>query len=404
MNLTIMKQIVAFGILAGGLVGQTPSLSSVASYSQIAPDRNDATVRSGYRGFDPEAVVAALERLGVGASKSEFETTAEYEKRKAGIGTQQLFPGILVSGRLAFVLNDPDALDTARLSYDADAQNFIITVALNKQLLYDAPGSPVLFTTVLKSNVESASHFVGENAYGATADVHRISASDFGLVVRQGTWLTTPRELPENLAPREGVTFKLPIPAERAKSSAAHLRVLLLGFLQSPWIYHDFRSNSATLDNPTEYSALRRYLWVDPQELWVFDEQSGIVLTKITEESLNAAAEKIEAERQSAHARLYPMQLQISVAGKRKTPDLLGDYIEYQADDGKVFQTELMFLPMSIEARSAIRVAVANHEVTKKLTFTMNGKAVIPEWRTDKTYWKHGETTRIEYSAVVQQQ
>src|SRR5947208_3092078 len=118
-------------VLQSPCAAQTKPETSGVPYSQVILNPRTDNIGPAYRGFDPALIYRAVEALGAHQAKSAFETTADYEGRRTTFSALQLLPGIPMSSRLSFVLNDPAAnviLSGVSLLYDADAQTLLIKV------------------------------------------------------------------------------------------------------------------------------------------------------------------------------------------------------------------------------------------------------------------------------------
>jgi len=106
-------------------------------YAQKVPDDASTTVGPGYTGLDPAMIVSALEATDITEPKSVYETSADYQKRRATLPIHGNLSGLPPDGRLAFVLNGPAArggstLGGVELSYDADKQLMSVKIDIAK--------------------------------------------------------------------------------------------------------------------------------------------------------------------------------------------------------------------------------------------------------------------------------
>ncbi len=167
-------------------------------YAQLLLNPATESLASEYRGFDPAMVYRAIEALGPNRPKSAFDTTADYELRRAAFSTLTFLPGIPVSSQLSFVLNDPDAKvipPAISFVYDTDTETLQLTVSPERRTFVLTPGIPVLSTLTLKSDVKRLDRYTGQNAYGATAEVNDILDEEYGIALNTRTWLDGARSV-----------------------------------------------------------------------------------------------------------------------------------------------------------------------------------------------------------------
>lgn len=360
---------------------------SVPQYAGVAPELDSPNVGPAYRGIDPEMVYKGLLSLGVGQSKSPFETTTEFEDRKRAVNTGNVLPNVPTSGRLAFVLNEPDTLallGSVKINYDADLELFSVIATFNEKTFLGQDG-PTTVTADLKSKFETLGHSVRQNVFGATVDVSTDRAEHYGLALDRDTWLTQRRTLPGEILPKAGVGFSFHMSHDAARQASSHLRVLLLCALREPWMLSSFASLAPTLSNPSDYTEIDRYLYVVPVELWAYDEASGGVLAKLNEESLRVEQARQEQEQAVDHQRLFPLRLEVNDATGRRVYDS-SDWVYIEIDGGKGYETDAHHLPVNLEAQSKIRISVANKATMNQLRFKMNGQTVRPDWRAVKEF------------------
>jgi hypothetical protein len=289
-------------------VGQAQVAGSSPVYAQNVPDDASTTVGPGYTGLDPAMIVRALEATGITKPKSEYETSADYQRRRDTLPIHGVLNGLPPDGKLAFVLNGPAAsagvtLGGVELRYDADKQLMRVKLDIAKS---DFGPNAIFPAYSFQSTVLHSSQYTGENAFGATADVTSLVIGGFGITAENGTWLTPIGELSarasypqsESLALIEhtGVTLPLQMPPMIAKDVSDHLRVLLICSLTSPWLRQTtWVSSGATIQDPSEGFITSKYLHVSPEAVWIFDERDGNIIAKFTSSSLKAESLSFEA-------------------------------------------------------------------------------------------------------------
>jgi hypothetical protein len=310
---------------------------------------------------------------GIVSQKGEYETSAEYADRQKSI--------VLPPQPMAFLLNGRGRFGyggSIKTAYDADRQVLSIILELFKRTI---DGSDIYGTYDLDGTILYGDHYLGANAYGATADVTQVIAKSYSLAVENGTWLTLRN--PGYAMQGAKVTLPIKLSPEKAKDLAGNIGVLLVGNLQTPWVSRSLSVSTPTLENPSDVSDIRAYLHIDPTAVWLIDIRTGEVLFKFSEHSLAEQLNYLEEERRL----IYPLRLDIS-----------GDwaaFITYAADDGEevkgeYFQTygAMVRLPATIEAKHRITVKIADkysYEAYRdKLIFKVNEIPVKPKWHISK--------------------
>jgi len=363
------------------------------TYAQAVPDENVTNVGSGYKGLDPKEVAHVLEATGIPKPKSPYETTIDYQRRIASIPNQSISDGLVLSGRLAFVLNGPGVSPYGlngqiKLNYDADQELLGVTVQFDEKNFLVNEIYPLF---KLRSAVVTSDHYVGTNAFGASADVVDSLSESFGLSLDNGTWLT-PRTLGEPALEPSRVTFPLQISSVEAQELVAHLRVLLICTLTSPWIQRNANRLDPTIQNPSGLTEITKYLHVAPQEVWIFDERSGRILFKFNDESLKTERLRIARERRAK----YPLTLEVSSPSGWWFAFLKYQYDDQPEQSGRYNASILRSavpLPLLIEAKSHILLrfdSKHDYEYTAgHLVFKLNGAVVRPKWHTEKNSDAH---------------
>jgi hypothetical protein len=335
------------------------------------------TLGPNYSGVNTQVIADSLKTSGIASPKGEYETSSAYADRQRG--TTLPFQSI------AFLLNGKGRMGyggSVSTSYDADKQILDVLFVLSKRKIgareifgiYDLDG------TILQSD-----HYLGTNAFGATADVTSLRTKSYSLAIDDGTWLTH-RTIGYALEPAK-IDLPIKMPPEKAKDLSGYLGILLVGSLQSPWVSQGLSFTSATLANPVDSANIRTYLHFAPISIWLFDKRTGDVLFKFSERSLVDQLNQLELERRS----VYPLRLDID--GSSNPPRT---YFTYIVDDGEevrgkyvnVYYGTIPKLPMTIEAKHRIRVKIytkPNFEYYRiDLVFKLNGAPVKPKWHISK--------------------
>ena len=176
------------------------------------------------------------------------------------------------------------------------------------------------------------------------------------------------------------------MPPDQAKQEYSRLRLILLCTVKQPWIADTARQVNPTLDNPTDYTVSENFIFVEPQELRLYDADSGKVFKTFTEKSVVAE-----------HEQMFPIHLEVEM-----NTFTMG-YLYYQIDDGPERHTNISNFTkpfLTVDAKSTIRVSGMDKRTLSKLVFRINGQVVHPHWYPDKHVYLR--TTISEYRAVLQ--
>jgi hypothetical protein len=327
--------------------------------------------------LDPESVYKAL--AGLQSPKGEFETTAEYQQRLTNILHHDIEPGVSLQSPLPFLLNQAmvgSILPVARLSYDADSENLKISISPTP--------SGAMASLILGTEGSGVEHYTGQNAYGATADVSRMHAEDYGIAFDRNTWLSRS-------------DIKVSIPRDQARMIYPHLRLVLLCKAIPPYVTTRFEHLDPTLDSPIDAGMNENLVVVEPVELRLYDDQTGEVFKVISEVSVVAE-----------HRQTFPIHLEV------EANFFTQEYLYYQVDDNSgnantgVIYKEANIISSNysrgqpflvVEAKSQIKVAGMEKRTLSKLVFRVNGQVINPNWYPEKYVYRG--TTFAKYSAMI---
>jgi hypothetical protein len=153
-------------------------------------------------------------------------------------------------------------------------------------------------------------------------------------------------------------------------------------------------SANPTIQRPYEGTTIYKYLSVNPDALWIFDDRDGKVIAKFTSGSVQAEWERMAQERR----KLYPLTLQIEDPRGWSSATQLS----YQFDDqpeqfGNPYMPGSPYyqvkLPLVIEAKKHIVVKLTSklsyEAYSKDLIYKLNGIQVKPQWHTGKNSVTH---------------
>ena len=247
-------------ILAALLTSLVLAAAAVAAEPQF--DAAATSLPPKFAGNDFERVFAAFNS---GGPKGEFESTAEYEARKAK----------LPAGKYAFVL--PLMLPP---KYDADKETFTFSVFTQAAEVGGTRDISHPAFVVKKEDVKGSTH-KASNALGVTVTVTSREVIEHLLISRrQG----------ENVSM---LTFDVKVPRDEAPALKPRLKLLLVTQLDGASVLppgigiHESRKGATglrylkpTISAPQEVSTYEYALSGDVLGLWAFDEETGRVLGK----------------------------------------------------------------------------------------------------------------------------
>lgn len=222
-----------------------------------------------FLGHDIRIIYNALSNRKNVSSKSEFETTEQYNKR---VEVEYSKP---IMGKMG--LNDLYVMSVpAKMEYDADKS--IAYVDIRTSMVRNGYKLEDNTIEITGPNISSsASNYIGSNAFGATTEVTSSHSKDSYLAVVNPSVL--------GMANKDdyfkGIRFTINnVDIEKAKLLKENARVLLLFNLSSPYTSSGFGGTSATFDSP--YSSYRESLNVYGKvtAAWIYNFNDGEVLLK----------------------------------------------------------------------------------------------------------------------------
>ena len=212
--------------------------------------------------------------------KGEYETTADYEKKKAGR------PG----GTYAFAVDLEKAGET---SYNADRQQLDVKIRLDSAYRgTDLSGERVI--PVGRKTLKRG-EYVAENFFGAKRTIEE--------AVFETQVVYPTREL----AQTDYVTFRLTIPVDQAKAIRENLGAAVVVSTDNVGQLTRGATTGATgifakepkMDSPTDIVDSQQALQADLKQIWLYDKRDGTVLGRFDpyNDSQEVIEQKIAAEK-----------------------------------------------------------------------------------------------------------
>jgi len=266
-------------IIRDGFNPVTPTLKTlwctvvVFAFSSLAavPEQEQAaTIPST---DDLEAVVRQFAAAGT-ATKSEFETTAQYEAR-----IQQSRP----AGRRYAFVDGSYASSGSASQVLPEALVPLMTQRFPPSFAYNADEG-VMTTTIpddltLKVVVRRADSEIGQNSFGARTNFQSILSDEFAVDASRASvsWLNDElfRDYPGLFHP----TFSFPLSVEQAREIKPYLRIVLAGTVSGTEVRCRPYRTAATLSKPVQLDAQRCSIDFDITEVRIVDARTGKEVT-----------------------------------------------------------------------------------------------------------------------------
>ena len=224
---------------------------------------------SNYMGHDPFVVAESLAKLA--QPKTEFETTADFNKRKSVVSKSPIV------GSLTSIYDFALQLDNRAYSTAFDADKQILLVKLNFDFYLPA-SSPERTALKLGSRTIPLGSYVGTNSFGVQKEVLKYKQADIEFKFSD---FKSFKIKPDRTIGVDSVGIQIPMTTDTAKKSKSNLRVLLIYTPQAPYIsdYHNFVTPKVT--SPLEKDLYWYYLHGQVKELVFYDFESGQILLRL---------------------------------------------------------------------------------------------------------------------------
>jgi hypothetical protein len=314
--------------------------------------------------------------------KSEFETTAQFEERKKTFASAPIGAKITPADALAFVVHGDSQLYAPNFKYDADSQTLTFTLSASPRELFSEPNSPTIDTLLVRTVVVSSGSYMASNAFGAKVKVDKIFSQEYGVGISENNWLFHTTE--EYTREFQHLFSTSP---EQAKAMKENGRVLFVCHLTEPWFHSTAHGHEAKIDEPYETTVGDNYIEVVPDQVWIFNEKTGEILAKLSEEAVaNGRDEQLKIKLKQT-----PLLLEVSSARSflyRITTDDKPEQLDHFSGKNKVFT-----------AQHKITFKLEYPDSLSDLSFTLNGKPYTPNWTKDSN--KIGSHEFIKSATVV---
>lgn len=265
-----MRKLLPCGILVALLLLCNTDVKASQNKTKAAPIQFDITasrLTPNFKG-DNARIRAICESLPKDQpKKSDFETEAEFEKRKTANFSQlktYVFSNVEESARKVYKTNHEASENDSWIRYDIDESVFVIKLA-----------------TILVSDERKIhkGRYIGQNAFGAKTTVN---VQDRW---RYDAWISV------------DLDFELPVPVKTAKDIKNDLRVLAI--VRPVAVRYEERFQAATITDPSDVLWHKHALVTDEPgetsgvlghlsavDVWVYNYKTGEVLYKRSQQAI----------------------------------------------------------------------------------------------------------------------
>jgi hypothetical protein len=242
-----------------------------------------------YTGLPVADVIDAVEKL-PGEKKGEFESTADFNARKAVALAGKFLGNSSVEDTFAFVVpvtkgraNAGDITSRGiKYDYNADTSELRLFV-LPESSSMNGISAPDFQTSRRESKgldqfdldlkINSTTTYKASNAFGATVTVEKTVSTRLGIAVNR---------IPFLIYGPANQTYLVQLHMENFKAAKElpSLKALIVMKLADPYVVYDLRHSQPTRDNPTERITQRKYLTGDVFAIVVYSGLTGDVLAR----------------------------------------------------------------------------------------------------------------------------
>ena len=227
-----------------------------------------------YAGVPLPALFAAIEKM-TQLTKGEFESTTDFEKRRAAALETKVLGNLTLDDIIPVVVAVEKQGYNVPLFYvyDADkAQVSLTDGALSKTYngiggpgAYVASGKPSYYTFTVDREFAPKETYTGTNGYGASVTVEKLAGTQYVIATDRSTSLT--------LAP-------FAMEASRAASELPSLKAVMLLKLRAPYVTYDFFHSEPTRTHPTELTLTTKAVFGDVLGVAYFSGKTGEIIAK----------------------------------------------------------------------------------------------------------------------------
>jgi hypothetical protein len=266
--------------------------------------------------------------------KSEFETTAQYEARRAAAR---------MTGKQLVLLLDDAREETFK--YDADTGMMTATIPTSKVFFLLEPNRPTYQVIKVHKIDRQKDEYTGQNAYGAERRIERLRSTLYGVVINQNF----------------NSTLVFPLDPNTARETKPYLHLGFACTVTNDALLKNLTSHEPTIKEPYDVAILENYVQVALSEFFVFDARTGVALLRFHPNDSADVGLQTQTRR-----KLYPLELQIGDSG----------LVYVQVDGGR---EEMAPFNGVIRAKQQIHLKLQSQY--SQPSFVLNGSPYTPRWR-----------------------
>jgi hypothetical protein len=202
-------------------------------------------------------------------------------------------------------------------------------------------------------------------------EVSTTYSEEYGVAISPGNWLFRGQDI--DIFFPQTFTYLLSMTPDQARAVKADAKLLLVCRLTPPWYHHGAHGHKATIDAPYETTVGDDYLQIVPEQLWVFNKQTGEVLRKLSESVAAGEAN----EQLDLKFRNTPLLLEITAG---RTSLLLTVAIDGGPEETEVIKDATT---MAFGAKRRIVLTLNHPESLSDTGIRVNKKPYVPNWSKD---------------------
>jgi len=236
-------------------------------------------------------------------SKSEFETTKNFEQRKKQRLIQPIVGNLTVDSTLyvEIIQNKEDILNPCE--YNADTQElsvnfgftstFEVTVlnynndyfqSIRDSLPYSQRNNyPSLSMLKIYQREKDLGSYKGQNAFGVKKTVDKYLYTQIYLVLQDSSSFIPKRFFSNNVSIKsflEDIILKFPIEPNNAKEAKKNLKIIAFLKLYEPYFDEDTKHDPATIDLPVSITEERYFIFANIEKIWFYNSTTRQIYHK----------------------------------------------------------------------------------------------------------------------------
>jgi hypothetical protein len=302
-------------------------LTQTQKYTAVQIDSNLEKLPSNYYGNDPKSIYDSIKKRNRSAVKGEFETTEQFQKRIDKENSLPIIGQISSKGLFSLQAGKTEvnySADISEISVDIELQKVSDPIGYGMQKSinpsykvssyienskkisltnekkgsrsYAAQNSYGASTVVTETNHESYDAIINnyhelpfvdtvsksaQRRYDEDEKKAKESETNYGSTGKKMAKIYRDRNIISDSDKEWRLSIKIKASPEEAKSIKDKVRILLIGNIDEPLIHEDFSYIQATMDSPSEYTFRSKYLYINIKEIWIYNQATGQIYSKI---------------------------------------------------------------------------------------------------------------------------